>query len=163
MPTRSGRHGTRPNRLLSYAGWPADGFASASVVVHPFYRFDRLCNPWPVYESNGVQPGFMMGRGSERNHLGKGNMSGFRVILIGLGLPLGCAFIGLCAGFAIGLEVMSAHMEGAPKDVGHGPAYVGAGLCMLVSLAGMGVGALLGGALAVRFLRGHSKPDPVTE
>ena len=90
-------------------------------------------------------------------------MSGFRTILIGLGLPLGCALVGFCAGVAIGLEVMSAHVKSAPKDAGHGPAYVAGGLCMLVSLMGLVVGAVLGGVLAVRCLRNRSAPDSGTE
>ena len=90
-------------------------------------------------------------------------MSGPRAILIGLGLQFAGAFVGLCAGVAIGLEVMAAHVEAAPKDVGHGPAYAGGGLCLLISLAGLGVGALLGGVLAVRFLRNHSARDLGTE
>jgi hypothetical protein len=95
--------------------------------------------------------------------MSEGNASGFRAILAGLGVTLGCALVGLCAGVAIGLEVASAHMESAPKDVGHGPAYVGAGLCMLVSLSGMGVGFVLGIVLAVRCLRDRSTTAPGTE
>jgi hypothetical protein len=90
-------------------------------------------------------------------------MSGPRTILVGLGLPLGCALVGFCAGVAIGLKVMSAWVASAPKDVGHGPAYVGLGLCMLVSLAGLFVGAVSGGVLAVRSLRNRSARDSKTE
>ena len=90
-------------------------------------------------------------------------MSGFRAILVGLGLTLGGAFIGLCAGVAIGLEVAKEHIRSAPKDVGHGPVYVAGGMCVLVSQTGLCVGAVSGLVLAVRLLRGRSTPDSGTE
>ena len=86
-------------------------------------------------------------------------MAGLRSVLILLGLTFGCALVGLCVGFAIGLEVASAHIESAPKEAGHGVAYVGAGICILISQAGLCVGAVLGLVLGVRYLRGRSKPD----
>ena len=98
-----------------------------------------------------------------------GNMSVLRLILVCLGLPLGCALVGLCAGYAIGVEVGSAWVASAPKGVRHGPAYVAAGLCILVSLGGMLVGAVSGGVLAIWCLRGrwlrqrrHPEPLPTT-
>src|SRR6266511_2015231 len=97
-------------------------------------------------------------------------MSRSRTILIVLGLTLAGALVGFCAGYAIGLEVMSAWVASAPKDVGHGPVYVGGALCMLVTLAGLFVGAVSGGVLAVRCLRGrrlrqrrHPEPASPTE
>jgi hypothetical protein len=101
-------------------------------------------------------------RGTESNPLGEGNVSGLRTILIGFGLPLGCALVGFFAGVAVGLEVASAHVESAPKGVGHGPAYVAGGLCILVSLAGLLVGAVSGGVLAVLCLWDRSTSDSET-
>lgn len=100
---------------------------------------------------------------AKSNPLGEDNVSPLRTILVGLGLPLGCAIIGFCAGFAIGLELKSEHMRSAPKNVGHGPAYVAGGLCIFSSLAGLFVGAMSGGALAVWYLRNRSTPDSSTE
>ena len=90
-------------------------------------------------------------------------MSRSRVVLVCLGLGLGCALAGLCAGVAIGLKVMSAHIESAPKEAGHGAAYVAGGMCMLVSLAGLCVGAVSGLVLVIRYLRRRTKPDSGTE
>jgi hypothetical protein len=88
-----------------------------------------------------------------------GNMSDLRTVLVGLGLPLGCTFIGFVAGVAIGLVMASAVVNSAPEGVGHGPAYAAAGLCILVSLGGTLLGAVSGGVLAIWYLWEHRTPS----
>jgi hypothetical protein len=104
----------------------------------------------------------MMCKGANSNPLGQSNMSGFRAVLVGLGLTLGCALVGWCAGVAIGLGVAESHFESAPKDAEHGVAYVAAGKFILVRRAGLAVGFVSGLYLAAWYLRKRSKPDTRT-
>jgi hypothetical protein len=85
-------------------------------------------------------------------------MSGSRAILVGLGVILGCSLVGWCAGVVIGLEVADAHAQSAPKDAGHGVAYVAAGKFVLVRGVGLCVGFVSGLFLAAWYLRKRSKP-----
>ena len=59
----------------------------------------------------------------------------------------------MCLGYVIGLQLARAYIESAPQDAGHGPIYVAAGICVLVSKVGLVVGFVSGLLLWARYLR----------
>lgn len=87
-------------------------------------------------------------------------MAETRTVLVACGLPLAGALVGFWVGKVIGEEVVSAHIEAAPKNVGHGPAYVAGALYLLALFASTFVGAVVGGFAAIWYCRrGTPRPD----